>query len=920
MKPWWKVAVPHEDIRKGRMDPSVFAIDLGDVAAGNAPREYCDPVRFFTRTYMTNGLRELLVKVVATLYKRETKSDLQRTAPVVQLVTPFGGGKTHSLLALYHLARSYDKVKSLEQVKDVVKEANLSSVPKTNVACIDGTHLDALLGDKKKEGVTVRTLWGEIAYQLGGAKLYELVKEHDQKLVSPGKERLRKVLCEASPCLVILDETLEYVVRAQDVEDKEGKNLRGQTMAFMQELTGVVASLAEDEEHSAVLVVTLPSSHTERYDDTAERDFQTLTHITRRLELRHSPVEGMEIYEIVRRRLFDQIKDEEEVERVARAMHEAFEKLGSSVPKEFRDERYREKIQRAYPFHPELIDVLYEKWGSLVKFQRTRGVLRLLALVVNDLYKKNDPNCLIAPGSVDLSNRTVKEELLAYLDDGFSGVVDSDIAGPGSKCAAIDGELPSEFERFRVATRVATLIFLHSVRVDGSPGVSTPRVRAATVLPELDSPVVSEALERMGRLWFLYADEKRENWVFRKEPGIGKIVHEKMDSLSDGDVDEFVRHQVATIAGDGSVFVGVEDPAKIPDSEALKFVFLSPSHPYGNGEETASEKFCARLLNEYLPTSPRRRKNTMVFVLADARKVGKILSLGRELLALSEVDGSVEIKGTLSESQKRDLEAKLKDVGAKFGNELQIAYSHVLVPAEEGFRSYALGLNVLRGRGNTKEYVERFLKDNEILVDDVEPSILVSRAWPKQANCVSTAEVFEAFLKYTGVELITGKGVVRRSVAKGASTGVFGYGLAEYPEKLEKVRFRQPLAEAEVELSEKAWLVKPEIAAKMAPPEPLAVAEGEPAAVVEAEKAEPEKGKGKKAEKPKHRHVIISVEVPEGRLADINRGVIKPLKEDGADVKVELRIEAEGDISEQTLKMKVKETLQQLGTRFEVEE
>jgi len=913
MKPWWKVAVPHEDIRKGRLDPSVFAIDLGDVTMGGAAREYSDPARFFTRTYMTNGLRELLVKVQATLYKNQAKGDVQRMAPVVQLVTPFGGGKTHSLLALYHLTRHYEKLKSLEPVKGVMKEVGLKTLPKTNVACIDGTHLDPLVGDKKKEGMSVRTLWGEIAYQLGGPKLYKLVQEHDEKLVAPGKKRLREVLEQASPCLLILDETLEYVVRAQGVEDKEGKNLRGQTMAFMQELTGVVASLAEDEEHSAVLVVTLPSSHTERYDDSAEKDFRTLSHITKRIELRHSPVEGMEIYEIVRRRLFDEIKDEGELGKVAREVHDVLEKLGGSVPKEFRDERYREKIERAYPFHPELIDVLYEKWGALVQFQRTRGVLRLLALVVSDLYKKNDPNCLIMPGSVDLSNRMIKDELLAYLDEGFSAVVDSDIAGPGSKCASMDSELPSEFERFKVATSVATVIFLHSIRTNGAPGVSTKRVRAATVLPELESPVISEALERMGNLWFLYVDEKRENWAFRKEPGIGKIINEKMDALSEGDVLSFIHEQMTMITGDGSVFVAVEDPAKVPDSEALKFVFLSPTHPYGKEDKEDAESFCAKLLNEYLPTSPRRRKNTLVFVLPASEKVGKILSLGRELLALEEVNASAEIKDSLSDSQTRDLGSKLKDVRARFSNELQIAYGHVLVPSEKGFDSYALGLNVLRGRGNTKEYVERFLKDNEILVDDIEPSVMVSRAWPKEANYVSTSDVYEAFLKYTGVELITGKGVIRRAVAKGVSTAVFGYGMAEYPEQLDTARFKEPMSEGAVELSEKAWLVKPEIAEKM-----VKVAEKE------TEEEKPEKGRTKEEVEEegetKRRHVRISVEAPDGKLTEIFRGVIKPLKDEGADVEVVVTVDADGEISDQTLKMKVKETLQQLGTKFDVEE
>jgi len=505
----------------------------------------------------------------------------------------------------------------------------------------------------------------------------------------------------------------------------------------------------------------------------------------------------------------------------------------------------------------------------------------------------------------------IKDELLTYLDPGYDAVVDSDIAGPDSKCAIIDSELPSEFERYSVATRVATLIFLHSVRTNGSPQISTKRIRAATVLPELGAPIISQALERMGNLWFLYCDEKRENWMFRKEPGIAKIITEKMDALDDSEVLDFINQQMALITGDGSVIVAPEDSCKIPDSEALKFVFLSVKHPYGDESKEEAERFCGKLLNEYLPTSPRRRKNTLVFVLPASEKVGKILSLGRELLALQEVEGSAEIKDTLSESQIRDLTSKLKDVRARFSNELQIAYSYVLVPAAEGFDTYPLGLSVLRCSGNTKEYVERYLKDNEILVDDIEPSIMVSRAWPRNVNEVTTADVYEAFLKYTGVELITGKGVIRRSVAKGVSTGVFGYGIAEYPEQLRDVWFKEPVSQGEVELSEKAWLVRPEIAEKMVKPEP------------EAKEAEIEEAEAKEEkveeEKSKHRHIRITIDASDAKIHDIVRGVIKPLKDEGATVSVKMDVEADGEISDQTLKMKVKETLEQLGAKFTVE-
>jgi Predicted ATPase (AAA+ superfamily) len=246
MKPWWQVAIPHKDIREGRFDPSLFAIDLGEVVYGQGAQEYRDPIRFFTRTYMTNGLKELILKVLTTLYKEEVKTELKQISPVTQLVTPFGGGKTHSLLALYHITKNYHDLRFIDEVKTLLESVGLEEIPETNVASIDGTHLDPLKGSVKPEGMNIKTLWGELAYQLGGAELYETVKEHDEKMVSPGKERIKSFLKASSPCLLILDEILGYVVKARGVQVHR-TNLGGQTMAFMQELTGAVAALADEK-------------------------------------------------------------------------------------------------------------------------------------------------------------------------------------------------------------------------------------------------------------------------------------------------------------------------------------------------------------------------------------------------------------------------------------------------------------------------------------------------------------------------------------------------------------------------------------------------------------------------------------------------------------------------------------------------
>ncbi len=701
-------------------------------------------------------------------------------------------------------------------------------------------------------------------------------------------------------------------------------NLGGQTMAFMQELSGAVAALSEDEEHSAVLVVTLPSSHLERYDENAEKDYQTLKKITARIELKHSPVEGLEIYEIIRRRLFDEIKDVDSIKEVSYEFSKMFKELADSIPKEFRDSKYTEKIEKAYPFHPELIDVFHEKWGSLPGFQRTRGVLRLFALIISNLYRKNDPNPIIMPGNIDLSNRLVQDELLAYLEEGFSSVIDSDIAGPNAKCTLIDRQLPSEFEKHQIATRIATTIFIHSVGSGGTLGISKNRIRATTMTPDLSSPIINEALELMRSsitgLWYLYSDEKGENFFFKKEPGLSRIITEKKEGLEDEDVLSFVHQSIADIAGSGNVYIAPENPSKIPDTDTIKYIFVSTNHPYGDVDKEDAEKFCKRMLDEYLPTTPRRRKNTMIFILPDAQKVGGILSMGREFLALKEIDKSPEIKENLSETQKKDLQSKLKDAKSKFLNELLLAYSYVLIPSKDGFEEYPLGLNILRVKGNIKEFVEKYLKENEVLLEDIEPSILMSRVWTEDKNNVSTNDVYESFLRYTSLEMVASKDVIKRSLAKGISTGVFGYGLADYPEQLKEIRYKQSTKPDDIELSDTAWLIKPEIAQKIAhkveyegyepPVKPLFIKEG----------IKPEYEVGKTTEEAPRKKVRIEIDASNVRIVDVYKGVIKPLKEEADSVSVRINIVAEGKLSDQLLKMKVKETLQQLNSEYTFEE
>src|SRR3990172_2706855 len=545
---WWQVTTPHKDIREGKLSEAIFAADLGDVVYAKAPLEYKDASTFFQKTYLTQGLKNILENVLSRL--GGGKGD-----PVIQLQTPFGGGKTHALLALYHI------IKNRKDMKHLIPISEFPKVKNAKVAVFVGTQADAVSG---------KTPWGEIAEQL---EQYETIKEHDKKRIAPGKERLRKIL-EASPTLILMDEILEYIVKANRAEKVE-KITQGQTLAFLQEISEVVAS-----SENSCLVLTLPASILERYDEEAERSLQQLQKISGRVEAVYTPVEGVEVYEVIRKRLFDNFGDEKTRKNVAQTYFDLYQKLGADVPSEVKEIEYRERMERAYHFHPELIDVLYERWGSYPTFQRTRGVLRLLAEVVADLYKNKALSPLIQSSLVNLGNQTIRREFIKHIGNEFEAVIASDIASQNAKAPKIDKEMGSEYERYSIAKGIATSVFLYSFSAGASKETTLPRIRVALLRDGIPTTIVGDAVARLEeQLWYFHSEKNQ--YAFRNQPNLNRVIVDREETIS--------------------------------DNKNLKLSILSPSFSYDSekGKKLAAELF------EKAGTGFRVYKNVLFTILVD---------------------------------------------------------------------------------------------------------------------------------------------------------------------------------------------------------------------------------------------------------------------------------------------------------------
>ena len=548
MRPFSTIAIPHRDILEGRLTMDVFAADLWEVFRGRAPDEYQDPQVFFRKTYITKGLENLL-KVAEKRLKGEGED------PVIQLQTPFGGGKTHALIALYHKAKEW----------------------KANVIVIDGTALDP------KD----ITLWEEMERQIK-SKVSVLAGQ-----TAPGREKLRMLLERYQPLIVLIDEVLQYTTKAAGIKVGDS-NLASQVLAFIQELTGTIKTLDK-----CLLILTLPSSVLEHYDEAAERLFQQLQKIAGRMEKVYTPVAEAEIYQVIRRRLFSSI-DENEARKIIELFLD-YAQREKILPEDIEPADYRKKFIKSYPFQPEVIDILYKRWGSFPTFQRTRGVLRLLSLVVHSL--KDAKNPFIRLSDFDLKNDEIKRELIKHIGQEYDSVIAQDITSASSGAKKVDMALGDAYMSFSFGTRVATSIFMYSFSGGPERGATMDEIKLSSVDLSVPGSIVVEAVSKLKETLFYLQSDGR--FFFTNQPNINRILLTKMETV---EYDLLRNEEKKLLAANlkkehFGIFLWPKASKDIPDTKELKLVIL----------QNQDNERCRELLENY-GERPRIYCNTLIFL------------------------------------------------------------------------------------------------------------------------------------------------------------------------------------------------------------------------------------------------------------------------------------------------------------------
>jgi predicted AAA+ superfamily ATPase len=802
IEPWRKIAEPHEDIRKERFDPAVFAADLGILLRDEGPIDYRDPVTFFKKTYLTDGLSNLLLDALHRL------SGKRGGEAVVQVQTPFGGGKTHVVIALYHLMAHPDQIHHLPSIQDLLEQAELERVPECRIAALIGTALDPH-GRETEDGIRIRTLWGEMAYQLGGSDLYHRVQESDEAQVAPGTDTLLRLLDATGPVIILVDEILEYATKVGGVTVGEG-TLLGQTLAFLQEFSTVAANRPQ-----TMLVGALPSSYLERFDASAQKAFQQLNKIFGRLEQIRTPVEGAEIYEILRRRLFEDVGSEAQRREIAEAYWDYYQAHAGDLPRKVREVSYRERMVRAYPFHPELVDILYERWGSLPNFQRTRGVLRLLAMVVGDLYKRGSNAGMIQPAHINLSNSRIRREFVNLVDNAYETVVGSDIAGHAAKAPQIDQELGGEYARERIAEGLATSIFLYSHTGGTDKGAVLPQLRLSILHPEMAPALVADALDRLvdRRPYYLYEDPK---WRFDKVANLNKILVEREDAIKSKEIRTRIRSTLGDLVGQRTfrrTYLWPQEDRDVTDDRRLGLVVVDLDYPAG---DKGTRAFITAVLKQH-GEAFRNYRNTLVFLVPDRAEIDRASEAARNLLALESIAADYGGSDRLTDKQQENLEKDLSNARSALPQIVYQVYRHIFIPAEgEEWLHFDMGMQLLKGDRSLSHEVWEHLVGRDRILERLDPHLIRGQRWtlwPEPEQPLAVSQLRDYFARYTQLPMLASDEVLLQTIVRGVEIKLFGYGQrASEAESFSPLYFGQPVSPIELEIADTAWLVPPDVA------------------------------------------------------------------------------------------------------------
>ena len=690
LTPWREIIIPHEDVRSGRFNQAEFMADLHKVASGQGEGEYGDPKAFFARTYLTTGLEDLLIGAARRLSGGDGE-------PVIQMQTNFGGGKTHSMIALYHLASGVSP-SELPGVGELLSGENLTLPSKIGRAVLVGQKLSVatpktedMEGRPLPDGIRLHTLWGNLAYQLGGKEGYELVRADDEAATNPG-DSLRALFARFGPAVVLIDEWVAYARQLPYGGSDESARIAGgdfdTQFTFAQALTEAAAAVS-----NVVVLITVPISGIEVGGERGKLALERLTNVVTRTAKQWEAASRTESFEIVRRRLFEEIAADKA--RMRDAVTAAFSKWYgdkarvADFPSEVKEAEYRRKMEACYPIHPELFDRLFEDWSTLAEFQLTRGVLRLMALAISELWKRGDQSLLIMPGNLPMDSGALVSEMRRYIEKAWSTVIKTDVDGESSRPLRLDEE-NKHFGQYSAARRAARTVYLGSApggerTGGGRRDIDRKRVVLGCVQPGEPSTQFVDALRRLAsEATYLYVDGA--SYWYSLQPNVTRMALDRAGGYSDRDADEEVRKRIEGQSGRGkrgsfaAVQVFAEGPGDVPDDDdGVRLVVLTPEKTHSRGDEYSQASDLAEEMLNQRDAGPRLNQNMLVFTAASASRLEDLRAAAKSFLAWKSIVEEAE-RLNLTPHQRNQAETKFKETHEQVESQIAETFTLVLTP------------------------------------------------------------------------------------------------------------------------------------------------------------------------------------------------------------------------------------------------
>ncbi len=884
MKSWFEIVVPHSMVQSGYIKESIFVADLGDIILGSAPTSYSDPRMFFQRTYLTRGLLNLLNAVQAKLCE-------EKGSGIVKLQTPFGGGKTHALITIYHYVMNGSKLTDFLPGTLPPLEAK--------VATIIGTHLNPLEG-RRCHNICIHTIWGEIAFQLAGIKGYKELEANDVKRISPGKEKFRNFLVNHEPFLLLLDEMVEYVTKARGVTVNES-NLGTQTLLFLQELTETLASLTQ-----GLMFITLPVHKHEDFSEITLDVIGRMNRIMGRVETTETPAERDELDRLVTKRLIEKVLLQKDRDKIISKYIQIYQRRRNELPDKIQDPSYYERMKDSYPFHPEVLDLLYDKWNSFPSFQGTRAILRILSHVLSSLWFSKEQLDLILLSNVDLNSSSLKNEFLRHVDAKFERILDSDVIKIDSGARSLDNRYSNWNS---LASHTSQTIFLSSFsQRESSKGLTLAELKLNLIRPNIPVSLISEVLLRVyGALYFLHLEDGR--YYFSHLPNLNRKIQDIKELYQENYEEEMLKEIKKHIGKEMKNFIWPTSSNDIPDNRQLKIVVIHPS----------LNKKSLKNWIEKKGSTFRQNKNTLLFVLPNDSHLSDFQELIQIKLALYELHAKITQRGDNHYNYDSEIIQRQSLTEDSLSYAVRKTYSTLF----DGTRTIPLGLPPAEYETLTKWYYRELLA-REYIVSKLHYRKLEDLFFSSN-KYISTQQVLEQFFINPSIIKIESPNVIQQTICWGVEEGAFGIGLlSNNTIQANSFFFSVKLSPSQVSFSSDEILLSKEFAKEIKTQLANNPELNEVIIPKDHIEASPKdlifKTKSKTQIKRPELH-SFSIEVQELKskcLPAFYRGVLKPLESKNAEISMEIKLDVkcEQEIPATIIDTTIKETITQLGAHI----